>query len=136
MRKSFLTAFLLLTTITNSTAREALTVSGQVKDAADGEALPGVVDDLTGTPCVADAAGIGILEFDPSNVEGCPIEGFLERFSKPVELTARCPPNRALRFDARRTPTSHGCPPGNPSADRYVSKVPFISSLTVLRNWS
>ena len=41
MRKSFLTAFLLLTTISNSTAREALT-SGQIKDAADGEALPGV----------------------------------------------------------------------------------------------
>ena len=42
MHKSLLTACLLLTTITNSPAQETLTVSGQIKDAADGEALPGV----------------------------------------------------------------------------------------------
>ena len=42
MRKSLLTACLLLTTTANSPAQGALTVSGQVKDAADGEALPGV----------------------------------------------------------------------------------------------
>ena len=42
MHKSLLTACLLLTTITNVAAQVVLTVSGQIKNAADGEALPGV----------------------------------------------------------------------------------------------
>ena len=42
MKKTLLTAWLLLSTSTIGTAQGALTVSGQIKDAADGEALPGV----------------------------------------------------------------------------------------------